>query len=68
MGATMSTIADALDAQGEAALAGDVRYFTQKLPPVLTRKEMLARKFVQYVAEINSHKSPHPDRADDLTR
>jgi len=34
--------ADALDAQGEVALAGDVRQFANHLPPVLTDKERLA--------------------------
>ncbi len=34
--------ADALDAQGEITLAGDVRYFANHLPPVLTAKEKVA--------------------------
>jgi hypothetical protein len=43
------TIADTLDAQGEITLAGDVRYFAQHLPPVLTHNEHLAKWFVEHV-------------------
>ena len=38
-----------LDAQGEIALAGDVRYFANHLPPVLTDREQLATDFIRYV-------------------
>jgi hypothetical protein len=38
--------ADALDAQGEIILAGEVRYFAIYLPPVLTHKEKLAARFI----------------------
>jgi hypothetical protein len=41
--------ADMLDAQGEIALAGDVRYFANHLPPVLTDKEDLARRFIRHI-------------------
>jgi hypothetical protein len=41
--------ADMLDAQGEIALAGDVRYFANHLPPVLTDKEKLARRFIRHI-------------------
>jgi hypothetical protein len=41
--------ADALDAQGEITLAGDVRYFANHLPPVLTDKEKLARRFIRHI-------------------
>jgi multidrug efflux pump subunit AcrB len=41
--------ADMLDAQGEIALAGDVRYFANRLPPVLTDKENLARRFIRHI-------------------
>jgi hypothetical protein len=40
--------ADALDAQGEVALAGDVRYFANSLPRVLTDKELLAVEFLRH--------------------
>jgi hypothetical protein len=42
-------IADRLDAQGEIALAGDVRYFAQHMPPVLTDRERLAAEFVRHL-------------------
>ena len=41
--------ADVLDAQGEPTLAGDVRYFANHLPPVLTDTESLARKFIRHI-------------------
>jgi len=40
---------DALDAQDEIVLAGDVRYFAQHLPPVLTHKELLAKEFTEHI-------------------
>lgn len=43
-------IADTLDRQGEVILAGDVRYFAQRLPPALTDTERLAAKFAQHLA------------------
>ena len=42
-------IADALDAQCEITLAGDVRYFAHHLPPVLSDKERLAAQFIRHV-------------------
>ena len=64
-------IADALDAQGEVALAGDVRYFTQELPRVLTDREQLGAQFIERL----KHKSPQQaearggrNRYDDLVR
>lgn len=42
-------IADRLDTQGEIALAGDVRYFAQHMPPVLTDRERLAVEFVRHL-------------------
>jgi len=38
-----------LDAQGEIALAGEVRYFANHLPPVLTDKENIARRFIRHI-------------------
>jgi hypothetical protein len=46
--ASWMTTADALDAQGEVVLAGDVRYFARHLPPVLTDKERLAIEFLRH--------------------
>jgi hypothetical protein len=34
--------ADKLDRQGEVSLAGDVRYFANHMPPVLTKRERIA--------------------------
>jgi hypothetical protein len=47
--ASWMKIADVLDAQGELTLAGDVRYFANHLPPVLTDKEKLARRFIRHI-------------------
>jgi hypothetical protein len=64
--------ADVLDAQGEMVLAGDVRQFARRLPPVLTDKEQLA---VDFVRHLNAKKSPQTTdpnttrvRTDDLAR
>lgn len=38
--------ADILDRQGEISLAGDVRYFVKRLPPVLTERERIATGIV----------------------
>ena len=40
--------ADQLEAQGETTLAGEVRYFSRHLPPVLTDREGLAAQFLRY--------------------
>jgi hypothetical protein len=42
-------IAATLDAQGEIVLAGDVRYFANHLPRVLTDRERLAEEFIQHL-------------------
>jgi hypothetical protein len=49
--ATWMKIAEALDQQGEFILAGDVRYFAQRLPRVLTDTEGLAVQFIRHVAK-----------------
>jgi Relaxase/Mobilisation nuclease domain len=40
--------AEVLDAQGEEILAGEVRYFAKHLPPILTDRQQLAAKFLQF--------------------
>jgi hypothetical protein len=63
--------ADVLDAQGEVALAADVRYFARHLPPVLTDKERLAVEFLRHrQSRVARHAADRPTRdpADDLTR
>jgi hypothetical protein len=64
-------IAETLDAQGEINLAGDVRYFAQTLPRVLTDRERLASQLVDHM----KHASPRQpdqrrgrDHADNLVR
>jgi hypothetical protein len=57
--------ADKLEAQGETALAGDVRYFANHLPPVLTDKQKLARQFIRHIKMQRSveRDGRAPDRA-----
>jgi hypothetical protein len=43
-------VADALDAHGEASLAGKVRHFARHLPRVLTDKERVPAALLQHVA------------------
>jgi hypothetical protein len=57
-------IAATLDAQGEIVLAGDVRYFANHLPRVLTDRERLAEKFIQH---LKGHGRPQ-SREKDLVR
>jgi hypothetical protein len=57
-------IAATLDAQGEIVLAGDVRYFANHLPRVLTDRERLAEKFIQ---RLKGHGRPQ-SRENDLVR
>ena len=56
-----------LDAQGEIALAGDVRYFANHLPPVLTDRERLATDFIRYVKAQRSGRTQGHDMARDHT-
>jgi hypothetical protein len=52
-------IAATLDAQGEIVLAGDVRYFANHLPKVLTDRERLAEDFLTFV---NRQKSKNREK------
>jgi hypothetical protein len=65
-------VATALDAQGEIVLAGEVRYFAMRLPPVLTDRERLAEEFIRHVnaeRSVRTHGGePTRDRADERTR
>jgi hypothetical protein len=64
--------ADALDAQGEVVLAGEVRQFARRLPPVLTVKERIALGLVRILeanrSEAAQSVKPVRERGDDLTR
>jgi Relaxase/Mobilisation nuclease domain len=65
-------VADALDAQGEIVLAGEVRSFATRLPPVLTDRERLAVEFIRHVKAARAARTRGDerarDRADELTR
>lgn len=65
-------VADALDAQGEIVLAGEVRSFATHLPPVLTDRERLAGEFIRHVKAERSARTLGDerarDRADERTR
>jgi len=64
--------ADVLDAQGEITLAGDVRYFANHLPPVLTDKQKPAQQYIRHITMQRSEqlKDAVEDRAKepDLVR
>jgi hypothetical protein len=56
-------VADVLDAQGEIALAGEVRSFATRLPPVLTDRERLAAEFIRHVEAERSVSARGDERA-----
>jgi hypothetical protein len=64
--------ADALDAQGEVVLAGDVRYFASHLPPLLTDKERLAIELLRHRESQRSAQraaeEPIRERGEEFTR
>jgi hypothetical protein len=61
-------IADALDRQGELALAVDVRQFARHLPPVRTDNEKLAERYVEFLQGRSNDSEQRPKRLDDRTR
>jgi hypothetical protein len=64
-------IAQTLDAQGEIVLAGDVRYFANHLPWVLTDRERIAEEFTRDVRQIRSQRREKDrvrDRVAERTR
>ena len=63
-------VADALDAQCEASLAGEVRHFAHHLPRVLTDKERVAAALVQRLANMRQISPSKIARAksDEFTR
>ena len=65
-------IADALDVQGEIVLAGEVRSFATRLPPVLTDRERLAAEFIRHVKAERSARTRGDEQArartDERTR
>jgi hypothetical protein len=58
-------IAATLDAQGEIVLAGDVRYFANHLPQVLTDRERLAEEFIQYLMKPRASQTESRDLVRD---
>jgi hypothetical protein len=62
-----NAVADTLEAQGEIALGGDVRYFARHLPPVLTDRERLATEFTRFVNKDRAARTPRDDRVRDRT-
>ncbi len=71
IGSWMKT-ADALDAQGEFALAADVRHFAGHLPPVLMETERLAIEYMRHRERRKSARrtsvEPASERGEDFTR
>ena len=55
--------AEVLDAQGEMILAGDVRYFANHLPPVLTDRQRLAAQFIKFTHKQRQIQRDGPARA-----
>jgi hypothetical protein len=60
-----NTVAAELEAQGEAVLGGEVRYFATHLPPVLTDRERLTQQFLQFVEAQRSARTQKDDRVRD---
>jgi hypothetical protein len=60
--AAWMNVAATLDAQEEIILAGDVRWFTMNLPPVLTDRERLATDFIRHVKTQGSARTRGDDR------
>jgi hypothetical protein len=58
-------IAATLDAQGEIVLAGDVRYFANHLPRVLTDRERLAEEFIQHLKKPRASQTESRDLVRD---
>ena len=58
-----NAVAAQLEAQGEIALGGDVRYFIKNLPPVLTDRERLAAHLLQIV---NARKAETAHKEDNV--
>jgi hypothetical protein len=59
---TWMKAAEVLDAQGEEILAGDVRYFAGRLPPVLTDRQRLAAQFIGFVQKQRGTQRDKPER------
>jgi len=62
-----TAVAEALEAQGETVLGGDVRYFASRLPRVLTDRERLAVELIQHARAKRSDRTREDDRIRDRT-
>jgi hypothetical protein len=58
--------AEVLDAQGKVVLAGDVRYFADHLPPVLTDRQRLAAQFIRFRNQQRRIEREDPARGDPM--
>jgi hypothetical protein len=56
--------AEVLDAQGEVILAGEVRYFAMRLPPVLTDRQRFAAQFIRFKEHQRRVKLEGPERGN----
>jgi hypothetical protein len=62
-----NAIAAKLEAQGEIAVGGDVRYFAMHLPPVLTDRERLAAHLIQIAKARKAERIQQDDSVRDRT-
>ena len=62
-----NALAEKLEAQGEVALGGDVRYFAKHLPPAMTDRERLASELVRIAQAQRSARTPKDERTRDPT-
>lgn len=63
-------VAEALEAQGEIELGGDVRHFAKTLPRALTDREQLATQLIEHMRNERSYGTQNRERRrdDDLVR
>jgi hypothetical protein len=68
--ASWERVAEALEAQGEIELGGDVRHFAKTLPRALTDRQQLATQLVEHMRTARSHGRQDRERRreDDLVR
>jgi hypothetical protein len=59
---TWMRAAGVLDEQGEEILAGDVRYFAQRLPPVHTDRQRLAALLIGFAEKRRGIEQNGPER------
>lgn len=60
-----NALASTLEAQGEVVLGGDVRYFANHLPPVMTDRERLAMELLRFAQAARSAHAPKDERVRD---